>query len=103
MLAELNKKIILFTNPPTQVFEPLTNKGPPLVKFSEIRFGPTNPEIFLKALLAPIYTNFEEDRAPKKTQIYWSKFSKKCPKTAFYLFFYQLKIGWSSNIRFFLA
>ena len=58
-------------------------KGPPFDTFSEIQLWPTDPKIFLKAPLAPIYTNFEGERAPKKNTIFLSTFFKKCPKTAF--------------------
>ena len=33
-------------------------KGPLLVLFYDIHFGPNNPKIFLKAPQAPIYTTF---------------------------------------------
>ena len=70
--------------PPPQGFETLYRpKGSPFDTFSEIHFWPTDPKIFLKASLAPIYTNFEGERAPKKNAIFLSKFFKKCPKTAF--------------------
>ena len=59
----------------------------PFDTFSEIHFWPTDPKIFLKAPLAPIYTNFEGERAPKKNAIFLSKFFKKCPKRLFWLFF----------------
>ena len=62
---------------------PADPKVPPFDTFSEIHFWPTDPKIFLKAPLAPIYTSFEGERAPKKTRFFLSKFFKKCPKTAF--------------------
>ena len=39
--------------------------------------------------MAPIYSNFEGERAPKKITIFLSKFFKKCPKTAFLTVFCQ--------------
>ena len=62
---------------------PADPRGPPFDTFSEIHFWPTDPKFFLKAPLAPIYTNFEGERAPKKRDFFLSKFFKKCPKTAF--------------------
>ena len=52
--------------PPSGIRPPADPKGPPFDTFSEIHFWPTDPKIFLKAPLAPIYTNFEGERAPKK-------------------------------------
>ena len=54
--------------PPSGIRPPADPKGPPFDTFSEIHFWPTDPKIFLKAPLAPIYTNFEGERAPKKTR-----------------------------------
>ena len=42
--------------------------------------------------LAPIYTNFEGERAPKKNAIFLSKFFKKCPKTAFLTVFSKIRL-----------
>ena len=36
--------------------------------FSEIHFWPTDPKVFLKAPSAPVYTNFEGERAPKNAR-----------------------------------
>ena len=53
--------------PSPQGLDPLTNqKVSPLPLFYDTHFRPTNPKIFLKAYLVPIYTNFEGARAPKK-------------------------------------
>ena len=57
---------------------PVDPKGPPFDTFSKIHFWPTDTKIFLKAPLAPIYTNFEGERAPKKTR-FLSKFFKNLP------------------------
>ena len=57
--------------------------------FSEIHFWPTDPKIFLKAPLAPIYTNFEGERAPKKTRFFCQNFSKSAQKRLFWQFFFQ--------------
>ena len=54
--------------PPSGIRPPADPKGTPFDTFSEIRFWPTDPKIFLKAPSAPIYTNFEGVRAPKKTR-----------------------------------
>ena len=47
---------------PSGIRTPADPKGPPFDTFSEIHFSPTDPKIFLKAPLAPIYTNFEGER-----------------------------------------
>ena len=62
---------------------PLTTQIIILVLFYDIYFRPINPINFIMAPLAPICTNFEGERAPKKITIFWTKFSNKCPKTAF--------------------
>ena len=65
----------------------------------------TDPNNFLKAPPAPIYTNFEggggggsarqknaaknKGGARAKKKIFWSKFSKKCLKTPLFLAFFQ--------------
>ena len=58
---------------------PADPKGPPFDTFSEIHFWPTHPKLFLKAPLAPIYTNFEGERAPKKRD-FFVKIFQKVPK-----------------------
>ena len=78
--------------PPSGIRPPADPKGPPFDTFSEIHFWPTDPKIFLKAPLAPIYTNFEGERAPKNA-IFLSKFFKKCPKTAFLTVFQKFACG----------
>ena len=75
--------------PPSGIRPPADPKGTPFDTFSEIHFWPTDPRIFLKAPLAPIYTNFMRERAPKKTRFFLSKFFKKCPKTAFLTVFFS--------------
>ena len=77
------------TPPPSGIRPPADPKGPPFDTFSEIHFWPTDPKIFLKAPLAPIYTNFEGERAPKKRD-FFSKFFKNCPKTAFVTVFSKI-------------
>ena len=74
---------------PSGIRPPADPKGPPFDTFSEIPFSPTEPKIFLKAPSAPIYTNFEGERAPKK-RYFLSKFFKKCPKTAFLTVFSKI-------------
>ena len=76
--------------PPSGIRPPADPKGPPFDTFSEIRFWPTDPKIFLKAPLAPIYTNFEGERAPKKNAIFLQNFFKKCPKTVFFIVFSKI-------------
>ena len=56
----------VFGRTPSGIRPPADPKGHPFDTFSEIHFWPTDPKIFLKAPLAPIYTNFEGERAPKK-------------------------------------
>ena len=65
-------------------------KGPPFdtFTFSEIHFWPTDPKIFLKAPLAPIYTNFEGERAPKKRD-FFVKIFQKLPKNGFFDCFFK--------------
>ena len=72
-----------FPPPPSGIRPPADPKGRPFDIFSEINFWPTDLKIFLKAPWAPIYTNFEGERAPKKTRFFCQNFFKKCPKTAF--------------------
>ena len=77
---------------------PADPKGPPFDTFSEIHFWATDPKIFLRAPSAPIYTNFEGERAPKKNAIFWSTFFKKCPKTAFLTVFFFKKLPAAQKI-----
>ena len=46
---------------------PCRSKGFPLSTILRYRFLVTDPKIFLKALLASIYTNFEGGAGAKKT------------------------------------
>ena len=75
--------------PPSGIRPPADPKGTPFDTFSEIHFWRTDPKIFLKAPSAPIYTNFEGERAPKKRN-FLPKFFKKCPKTAFLTVFSKI-------------
>ena len=75
--------------PPSGIRPPADPKGPPFDTFSEIHFWPTDPKIFLKAPLAPIYTNFEGERAPKKRD-FFVKIFQNCPKTAFLTVFSKI-------------
>ena len=68
---------------PSGIRPPADPKGPPFDTFSEIHFWPTDLKIFLKAPLAPIYTNFEGERAPKKRDLFVDIF-QKVPKTGFF-------------------
>ena len=58
---------------------PHQSKGPPFGIFYDIHFW---PKIFLKAPLAPVYTNFEGERAPIKRD-FVVKIFLKVPKTTF--------------------
>ena len=73
--------------PPSGIRPPADQKGPPFDTFSEIHFWPTDPKIFLKAPWAPIYTNFEGGRAPKKTRFFCQNFSKSAQKRLFFTVF----------------
>ena len=53
-----------------------------------IHFRPTKPEIFLKAPLAPIYTNFAGERAPQKRN-FLMKIFQKVPKNGFFDLFFN--------------
>ena len=74
--------------PPSGIRPPADPKGLPFDTFSEIHFWPTDPKIFLKAPLAPIYTNFEGERAPKKTRFFVKNF-QKVPKNGFFDCFFE--------------
>ena len=74
--------------PPSGIRPPADPKGPPFDTFSEIHFWPTDPKIFLKAPLAPIYTNFEGERAPKKRD-FFVKIFQKLPKNGFFDCFFK--------------
>ena len=69
--------------PSSGIRPPADPKGPPFDTFSEIHFWPTDPKIFLKSPLAPIYTNFEGERAPKKRD-FFVKIFQKVPKNGFF-------------------
>ena len=69
--------------PPSGIRPPADSKGPPFDTFSEIHFWPNDPKIFLKAPMAPIYSNFEGERAPKKTRFFCQNFSKSAQKRLF--------------------
>ena len=69
--------------PPSGIRPPADPKGPPFDTFSEIHFWRTDPKIFLKAPSAPIYTNYEGERAPKKRNFFVKMF-QKVPKNGFF-------------------
>ena len=71
--------------PPPREFDSLPTQKAPFVLFRVI----DHPEIFLKAPWAPIYTNFEGERAPKKNTKFLSKFSINCLKTPFSVCFFE--------------
>ena len=78
---------------PSGIRPPVDPKGPPFDTFSEIHFWPTDPKIFLKAPSAQIDTNFEGERAPKKTRFFCQNFSKSAQKRLFWLFFFKFACG----------
>ena len=87
--------------PPSGIRPPADPKGPPFDTFSEIHFWPTDPKIFLKAPLAPIYTNFEGERAPKKRDFFCQNF-QKLPENGFSdCFFPKKKKGRQNFGKFF--
>ena len=67
--------------PPSGIRPPADPKGPILILFQKSICGRPTPKIFLKAPLAPIYTNFEGERA-KKTKFFCQNFSKSAQKRA---------------------
>ena len=73
---------------PSGIRPPADPKGPTFDTFSEIHFWQTDPKIFLKAPSAPIYTNFEGERAPKKT-LFFVKIFQKVPKNGFFDCFFK--------------
>ena len=74
------------------------SKGSPFVLFWDIHFWLTDPKIFLKAPLAPIYTNFKGERAPKKCNFLVKVFQKVSNKTFFVLFFFFNKLPAAQKI-----
>ena len=52
--------------PPSQGFDPLPTQRVPLCTILRHPYLMTDHKTFLKVPLAPIYTNFEGERAPKK-------------------------------------
>ena len=76
--------------PPSGIRLPADPKGPPFDTFSEIHFWPTDPKVFLRAPMAPIYTNFEGERAPKKTRFFFKIFQKVPKNGSFDCFFKNL-------------
>ena len=59
-------------------------KESPFGIFQEIDFWPTDPKIFLKAPLVPIYANFEWAARAEKTQFLDQNFPKIAKKKAFF-------------------
>ena len=75
--------------PPLRDSTPCRPKGSTLWYFKEIQFWPTNLKIFLKAPLAPIYTNFEGGARAKKKRNFSVKVFQKVPKNAFFGLLFQ--------------
>ena len=78
------------TSPPPLrgIRPPADPKGPPFDIFLEIHFWPTDPKTFPKAVSAPIYNNFEGERAPKKRDFFVNIF-QKVPKNGFFDCFFK--------------
>ena len=74
------------TPPPSQGFHPLPTQRVPFDTFQEIHFWLTLK--FFKSAFAPIYTNFEKERAPKKRKIF-VKIFQKVPKNGFFDCFFK--------------
>ena len=70
-------------------FDHLPTQRVPLWYFLRNPLLVTDPIIFLKALLAPIYNNFEGERAPKKTQFFLVKIFQKVSENGFFDLFFQ--------------
>ena len=58
-------------------------KVSPLVLFDDICLRLTNPKVFVKSPLAPIFTNFEVQRAPRKTYFFGQVFPKNAQNSFF--------------------
>ena len=76
--------------PPTQGFDPLPTQRVPLCTILRYPYLVTNRKIFLKAPLAPIYTNFEGGARAKKQRVFLVKILQKVPKNAFFGLFFNL-------------
>ena len=62
--------------PPPQGFDPLPTQRVPLCTILRYPYLLTDPKNFLKAPLAPIYTNFEGGARAEKTQFFGRHFPK---------------------------
>ena len=72
---------------PPQGFDPLPTQRVPLCTILRYPFLVTDTETFIKAPMAPIYTNFEGEARQKKPD-YLVKISKKSLKRLFGVFFF---------------
>ena len=70
-------------------FDPLPTQTVPLCTTMRYLFLAIDPRNFQKALLAPVYTNFEGEHAPKKTAFLVKSF-QKVPKTPFLACFFKI-------------
>ena len=72
-------------------------KGSPFLLFWNIHFWLSDPKTFLKAPLAPEYTNFDGVARAEKARFFWPNFFKKCPKMPLLACFFKIsnlpKIG----------
>ena len=71
---------------------PCRPKWPPFVIFWDLHFWMTDLQSFLKEPSAPIYTNFEGECAPKKTEL----FGRIFPKSASFGLCFE-KITWGAE------
>ena len=94
--------------PPSKIRPPADPKGPPFVLFWDIHFWLTDPKTFLKAPLAPSYTNFEGSarRKIRKTRNFLVEIFQKAPKTSFLACFFKSLLAAQkirSNYRVFIV
>ena len=75
---------------PSGMRPPADPMGPPFELIRDIHFWLTDPKIFLKAPLAPIYTNSKGDRAPKKRNFLVKIFQKKHKNAFLACFFFKI-------------
>ena len=70
--------------------DPCRPKGSPLCTTLRYPCLVTDPKNFLKALLAPIYPNFEERARAKKKRDFLVKTSKNCQKSPFLAYLFKI-------------
>ena len=72
--------------PPSGIQSPCRHKGSPFYNVLRYQFVVTDPKIFLKAPLAPIYTNVDGGERPKKRD-FLVKIFQKVPENVFFCLF----------------